>query len=189
MKKFVSVLIIVVVVVLVTNIYTNKFDSYSNNDNNNEKRWNRIASVLDNAWDEFGLFSFQKTPDSTILIVMDETKSEEQLKRYLEQHINRTDLSQFNIDITKKSLQEVETEHFMSMVESIVFNYIKEKNYNDVQVYLPLIEPEPILKITIAKTSELSSENLKKELEDLLILKNSELPKKDISYEIQVIKS
>ncbi|MGE7949926.1 hypothetical protein [Lysinibacillus sp. NPDC093688] len=189
MKKLVPVLIIVVVVILVTNIYANKYDSFSNKNNNDEKRWNRIASVLDNAWDEFGLFSYQKTPDSTILIVMDKTKSELQLKKYLEENVNRTDLSQFNIDITKISLQEVETEQFMSIVSGIVFDYIKEKNYNDVQVYLPLIEPKPILKITIPKTSELSSENLKMELEDLLILKNSGLPKKDISYEIQVIKS
>ncbi len=186
MRKFVPVLIIVFVVVLVTNIYANNFDSFSNENNNDEKRWNRIASVLDNAMDEFGLFSFQKTPDSTIFIVMDETKSESQLKKYLEKNVNKTDLSQFNIDITKISLQEVETEQFMSIVSGIVYDYIQEKNYNDVQVYLPLIEPEPILKISIPKSSERSSENMKKELEDVLASKSAELPKKDISYEIQV---
>ncbi|MFJ7700847.1 hypothetical protein [Lysinibacillus fusiformis] len=186
MRKFVPVLIIVFVVVLVTNIYANNFDSFSNENNNDEKRWNRIASVLDNAMDEFGLFSFQKTPDSTIFIVMDETKSELQLKKYLEKNVNKTDLSQFNIDITKISLQEVETEQFMSIVSGIVYDYIQEKNYNDVQVYLPLIEPEPILKISIPKSSERSSENMKKELEDVLASKSAELPKKDISYEIQV---
>ncbi|MFI2132674.1 hypothetical protein ACH434_21835 [Lysinibacillus fusiformis] len=187
MRKFVPVLIIVFVVVLVTNIYANNFDSFSNENNNDEKRWNRIASVLDNAMDEFGLFSFQNTPDSTIFIVMDETKSELQLKKYLEKNVNKTDLSQFNIDITKISLQEVETEQFMSIVSGIVYDYIQEKKYNDVQVYLPLIEPEPILKISIPKSSEPSSENMKKELEDVLASKSAELPKKDISYEIQVI--
>ncbi|MFJ7887137.1 hypothetical protein ACIQYL_03500 [Lysinibacillus xylanilyticus] len=187
MRKFVPVLIIVFVVVLVTNIYANNYDSFSNENNNDEKRWNRIASVLDNAMDEFGLFSFQKTPDSTIFIVMDETKSELQLKKYLEKNVNKTDLSQFNIDITKISLQEVETEQFMSIVSGIVYDYIQEKNYNDVQVYLPLIEPEPILKLSIPKSSERSSENMKKELEDVLASKSAELPKKDISYEIQVI--
>lgn len=55
------------------------------------------------------------------------------------------------------------------------------------QVYLPLIEPEPILKILIPRSSERSSENMKKELEDVLASKCAELPKNDISYEIQVI--
>ncbi|MDM5233707.1 hypothetical protein [Lysinibacillus pakistanensis] len=187
MRKFVPVLVIVFVVVLVTNIYANNYDSFSNENNNDEKRWNRIASVLDNEMDKFGLLSFQKTPDSTIFIVMDETKSELQLKKYLEKNVNKTDLSQFNIDITKLSLQEVETEEFMSIVSGIVYDYIQEKNYNDVQVYLPLIVPEPILKISIPKSSERSSENMKKELEDVLASKSAELPKKDISYEIQVI--
>ncbi|WP_369592822.1 hypothetical protein [Lysinibacillus pakistanensis] len=187
MRKFVPVLVIVFVVVLVTNIYANNYDSFSNENNNDEKRWNRIVSVLDNAMNEFGLFSFQKTPDSTIFIVIDETKSELQLKKHLEKNVNKTDLSQFNIDITKISLQEVETEEFMSIVSGIVYDYIQEKNYNDMQVYLPLIEPEPILKISIPKSSERSSENMKKELEDVLASKSAELPKKDISYEIQMI--
>ncbi len=187
MRKFVSVLIIVVVVVLVTNIYINKYDSFSNKNNNNETRWNRIASVLENAWDEFGLFSFQVTPDSTILIEMDETKSELQLIKYLEENVNKTDMSQYNIDITKRSLQDVETESFMMKVSGIVYDYIQEKNYNDVELYHPSIEPEPILKISIPKSSERSIENLKKELEDVLASKSAELPKKDISYEIQVI--
>lgn len=187
MRKFVPVLIIVFVVVLVTNIYANNYDSFSNENNNDEKRWNRIASVLDNAMDELGLFSFQKTPDSTIFIVMDETKSELQLKKYLEKNVNKTDLIQFNIDITKISLQEVETEQFMSIISGIVNDYIQEKNYNDMQVYLPLIEPEPILKISIPRSSDRSSENMKKELEDVLASKYAELPKKDISYKIQMI--
>lgn len=188
MRKFVPVLIIFVVVIIVTSININKNGSFSNNDND-EERWNRIASVLDNTWDEFGLFSFQVTPDSTIFIEMDETKSEVQLKKYLEENVNKTDLSQYNIEITKRSLQDVETESFMHKVSNIVWDYIQEKNYNDVEIYPPSIEPEPILKIIIPKFSELSSESLKMELEDLLVSKKSELPKKDISYEIQVIKS
>ncbi|MGN4126053.1 hypothetical protein ACMGD3_13740 [Lysinibacillus sphaericus] len=178
MKKFVTLLIIVVVVVLVTNIYIIKNDNFSKSNNNDETPGDR-TSILDNAWDEFGLFSFQiGDTDPTIWIVMDETKSEVQLKKYLEKNINRSDLSQYNIDISKRSLQEVETEHFMSMVSGIVFDYIKEKNYNDVQVYHPAIEPEPILKITIPKTSELSSENLKMELEDLKYSRTLSYPKK-----------
>lgn len=162
-----------------------KDESFSNN--NDERRWDRIASVLDNAWEEFGLFSFQATPDSTIFIEMDETKSEVQLKKYLEEHVNKNDLSQYNIDITKRSLQEVETEIFMSEVSGIVYDYIQEKNYRDVELYQPSIEPKPILKILIPKSNEPSSENMKKELEEVLASKSTELSKKDISYEIQVI--
>ena len=185
MKDFIVVFITVVVVVLVINLETDKDDSISNN--NDEERWDRIASVLDNAWDEFGLFSFQVSPDSTIFIEMDETKSEVQLKKYLEENVNKTDLSQYNIDITKRSLQEVETEIFMSEVSNIVYDYIQGKNYHDVELYYPSIEPKPILTIVIPKSNERSSENMKKELEEVLASKIVERSKKDISYEIQVI--
>ena len=186
MRKFASILIIVVVVVIVTNISINKYDSSSNN--NDESKVDRIVAVLENVWDEFGLFSFQiGDTDPKIWIVMDDTKSEVQLKKYLEENINKTDLNQYNIDITKRSIQEVETESFMMKVSGIVSDYLQEKNYHDVDLYQPLIEPKPILKISIPKSSEQSSENMKKELEDVLASKSAELPKKDISYEIQVI--
>jgi|GEM_PF-2512637 len=193
MRKFVSVLIIVVVVVIVTNISINKYDSSSNDNtrnNNDESGGDRIASVLENAWDEFGLFSFGVgDTDQTISIVMDDTKSDVQLKKYLEENVNKTDLNEYNIEITKRSLQDEDTVFFMHKVSNIVWDYIQEKNYKDVDFYSPSIEPEPILKLTIPEYSELSSESLKMELEDLLVSKKSELPKKDISYEIQVIKS
>jgi len=184
-RNFISVFIIVVVVVLVINIDIDKNDSFSNN--NDEKQWDRIASVLENAWDDFGLFSFQATPDSTIFIEMDETKSELQLIKYLEENVNKTDLNQYNIEITKKSLHEVETENFMMEVSVIVSDYLQENNYHDVDIYDPSIEPTPILKISIPKSSTRFSENIKKELEDVLASKSAELPNKDISYEIQVI--
>lgn len=186
MKDFIVVFILVVVVVLVVNMDSDKDESFSNN-NDDERRGDHIASVLDNALDEFGLFSFQVSPDSTIFIEMDETKSELQLKKYLEENVNETDLSQYNIHITKRSLQEVETEIFMSEVSDIVYDYIQEKNYHDVELYYPSIEPKPILKISIPKSNERSSENMKKELEEVLASKSIELSKKDISYEIHVI--
>lgn len=185
MRNFISVFIIVVVVVLVINIDIDKNDSFSNN--NDERQRDRIASVLDKAWDEFDLFSFQVSPDSTIFIEMDESKNELQLMKYLEENINATDLSQYTIDITKKSLQEVEAESFMSEVSGIVSNYLQVNNYQDVVLYKPLIEAKPILKISIPKSSEQSSVNIKKELENVLASKSGELPKKDISYEIQVV--
>lgn len=187
MRNFISVFIIIVVVILVINIDIGKNDSFSKNNVDVEKKWDRISSVLENAWDDFGLFSFQATPDSTIFIEMDETKSELQLIKYLEENINKTDLNQFNIEITKKSLHEVETESFMMEVSGIVFNYLQENNYHDVDIYVPSIKPTPILKISIPKSSTRSSENIKKELKDVLASKSAKLPNKDISYEIQVI--
>ncbi|MEA0562300.1 hypothetical protein [Lysinibacillus irui] len=187
MRNIISVFIIIVVVVLVIKIDFDKNDSFSNNNVNVEKQWDRIASVIENAWDHFGLLSFQATPDSTIFIEMDETKSELQLRKYLEENVNKTDLNQYNIEITKKSLHEVETESFMMKASDIVYDYLQKNNYHDVDIYVPSIKPTPILKISIPKSSTRSGENIKKELEDVLTSKSTELPNKDISYEIQVI--
>lgn len=187
MRNIISVFIIIVVVVLVVNIDFDKNDSFSNNNVNVEKQWDHIASVIENAWDDFGLFSFQATPDSTIFIEMDETKSELQLRKYLEENVNKTDLNQYNIEITKKSLHEVETESFMMEASNIIYDYLQKNNYHDVDIYTPSIKPTPILKISIPKSSTRSGENIKKELEDVLTSKSTELPNKDISYEIQVI--
>lgn len=187
MRNFISVFIMIVIVILVINVNIDKNDNFSNKNVDVEKKWDRIASVLENAWDDFGLFSFQATPDSTIFIEMDETKSELQLIKYLEENINETDLNQYNIKITKKSLHEVETESFMMEVSGIVFDYLQENNYHDVDIYVPSIKPSPILKISIPKSITRSSENIKKELEDVLASKSDKLPDKDISYEIQVV--
>ncbi len=187
MRNIISVFIIIVVVVLVVNIDFDKNDSFSNNNVNVEKQWDHIASVIENAWDNFGLFSFQATPDSTIFIEMDETKSELQLRKYLEENVNKTDLNQYNIEITKKSLHEVETESFMMEASNIIYDYLQKNNYHDVDIYDPSIKPTPILKISIPKSSTRSGENIKRELEDVLTSKSTELPNKDISYEIQVI--
>ena len=117
---------------------------------------------------------------------MDETKSELQLIKYLEENINKTDLNQYNIKITKKSLHEVETESFMMEVSGIVFDYLQENNYHDVDIYVPSIKPSPILKISIPKSSTRSSENIKR-ARRCISFKSAKLPNKDISYEIQVV--
>jgi hypothetical protein len=188
MKKSISVLIIAVVTLLIFDVYINKDEVTTNNDG--EVRADRIASVLDDAWDEYGLFSFGiGDTDPVISIGMDETKNEQELREYLEENISKSDLSHYTIEIFKKDIEELEKEHTMSLIEGIVFDYIKEKNYNDVQVHYPSIKPEPVLKITISENSELSSEILKTELEDLLASKDFEHLVKDISYKIQVIKS
>ncbi|MFJ7932526.1 hypothetical protein [Peribacillus sp. NPDC096448] len=187
MKKFIYVLIIVVVVALIVNVYINKDDVTTNN--NGETRGERIAAVLNTGFDEYGLFSFEiGDTDPTIRIIMDKAKNEQELREYIEENVSKSDLSHYNLEILQRSLQEVEREHTMLQIEGIVMEYIKEKNYTDVQVHYP-IEPDPVLKITINETSERSSEDLKTELDNLLASKHSELLLKDISYEIQVIKS
>ncbi|WP_102272180.1 hypothetical protein [Cytobacillus massiliigabonensis] len=188
MKKLISVLVIAVIGALIFIIHPNKEDVTASNDK--EARANRIASVLESAWDKFGLFSFQiGDTDPTIWIGMDETKSEQELRDYLNENIDKYDLIYYNVEVFKKSQQELEIEHAMSLIENTVFNYIKEKNYTDVQVHYPSIEPKPVLKISISKDSERSSEDLKTELESLVASKTNELQIKGISYEIQVFKS
>lgn len=93
---------------------------------------------------------------------MDETKSELQLRKYLEENVNKTDWNQYNIEITKKSLHEVETESFMMEASNIIYDYLQKNNYHDVDIYDPSIKPTPILKISIPKSSIRSGENIKK---------------------------
>lgn len=187
MKKAISILVAVVFTVLIANFTLNKSDLTVSDDR--EARSERIASVIDNAWDEFNLLSFQITQtDSIIWIEMDENNSDLQLREYLENNIGPSDLSHYDIKVFKRNLEEVETEHTMHQIERIVWDYIKEKNYNDVQVHYPSIEPDPMLEITISEASEKSSEDLKSELDNLVDSKRSELTVKDVSYDIQVYK-
>lgn len=145
---------------------------------------------MNNGFDEFGLFSFQAdVEESKIWIEMDDTKSELLLKKFLRENVKKWDLKHYDFEITKRNRQEVEEEMYMIKVSDIVSDYIKEKDYEDVSIQNPTVEPEPLLTITISENSEISREVLKKELEDLLVTKNSELPKKDVSYKIQVIKA
>jgi predicted Zn-dependent protease len=110
MKKIISGLM-VVVVALILIVYTNikEAESYS------------TASVLESVWDEFGLFSFfigeeaedinpttGEDLDPTIWIEMDETKSELELREYLEENLSKSDLNHYKIEIAQRSLQEVQ---------------------------------------------------------------------------------
>ncbi|MFD2444049.1 hypothetical protein ACFSO7_08625 [Bacillus sp. CGMCC 1.16607] len=114
MKKFISGLMVGVVAVLVVNVFLNKDDVTVSN--SKEARADRIASVLRNAWDEFGLFSFNiGDTDPLIWIGMDETKSEQELRDYLEENIDTYDLIYYNIEIFKKNIQELEKEHTLRL--------------------------------------------------------------------------
>ncbi|MGM0924713.1 MAG: hypothetical protein ACQEWW_26605 [Bacillota bacterium] len=124
MKKFISVLMIVVAVVIVFNVYSNKDDVSTINDG--EARADRIASVLNTGFDKYGLFSFGiGDTDPTIWIVMDEAKSEQELQEYLKENVSKSDLNYYNIEISKRNLQEVEEEHTMFQVENIVYDYLE----------------------------------------------------------------
>ncbi|MCS0824781.1 hypothetical protein NX029_12435 [Cytobacillus firmus] len=189
--KSISILIITFVILLLPDVYINKDDVSTNDDVDDKARDERIASVINAAFDEYGLFNSQVgSTESIIRIEMDEANSEQELLEYLEKNISKADLNHYNIKILKRNLKEVQTEHAMLLLEGIAMDYIKEKNYNDVQVYYPNGKPEQVLKIIINETSERSSEDLKTELENFLATKGAELPipLRDISYEIQVIK-
>ncbi|MFL0366182.1 hypothetical protein ACH0BF_24635 [Pseudobacillus sp. 179-B 2D1 NHS] len=137
MKKFISVLMIVVIFVIVFNVYSNKDDVSTSNDG--KTRSDRIASVLNTGFDEYGLFSFEiGNTDPTIRIVMDEAKSKQELQKYLKENVSKSDLNHYNIEILKRNLQEVEEEHTMLQIESIVFDYleaIKTKNISAATKY------------------------------------------------------
>lgn len=107
MKKFISGLIVGLVITLIVtaSFYKNEIAASESN----VERWERIAPVLSDGFDEYGLFSFQaNTYDSIIWIEMDETKSELKLQEYLERNIDKSDLNHFSIDIKKRSAQEDE---------------------------------------------------------------------------------
>ncbi|MEI5908413.1 hypothetical protein WAK64_15285 [Bacillus spongiae] len=120
---------------------------------------------------------------------MDKTNNEHELRDYLEENIDAPDLVYYNIEVFKKSIQELEIERTLKQLERIVYDYIIENNYTGVEVHYPSIKPEPMIKITIPENSELSTEGLKYELVNLLASKNPVLSVKDIPYEIQVSNS
>lgn len=151
-------------------------------------RDDRIESVLQNAWGKFGFFSFEiGSTDSTIQIVMDKTKSEEELKEYLEKNIAKLDLEHYNIEILKRSSQDVQTEMTMLRILEVVSDHIERKEYKDIQIMYPNIGPTSVLTIKNSATSEISNEILKNELVSLIASKDTELLTKDIPYEIKVI--
>ncbi|AUS14114.1 hypothetical protein [Bacillus stercoris] len=68
--------------------------------------------VLESAWDEFGLFSFQiGITDPAITIGMDQTKSEAKLREYLEHNLSREAKEKYKIYIFKDDIEKLEKEH------------------------------------------------------------------------------
>ncbi|WIW29121.1 hypothetical protein [Bacillus inaquosorum] len=80
------------------------------------------VEVLESAWDEFGLFSFEiGITDPAITIGMDQTKSEAKLREYLEDNLSREAKEKYKIYIFKDDIDKLEKEHR---------EYLKENNPN-----------------------------------------------------------
>ncbi|MCY7782003.1 MULTISPECIES: hypothetical protein [unclassified Bacillus (in: firmicutes)] len=78
--------------------------------------------VLESAWNEFGLFSFQiGITDPAITIGMGQTKSEAKLREYLEHNLSRDAKEKYKIYIFKDDIDKLEKEHQ---------EYLKENNLN-----------------------------------------------------------
>ncbi|MEN8702305.1 hypothetical protein [Bacillus infantis] len=187
MKKSIFVIMISAALLTIFDLNFNR-EEVSTKDSA-EVRSERIEEVLMSAWNQFGLFSFSVGgTDPVIWIQMDENSSRQEFLAYLEKNISKKDLSHYTIKILKRSLQEVETEHAMTLLQGFATDYIKEKNYGDVQAHYSLDKSDAVLKVLIDSTSNLSSEELKTEIENYLAARKSELPKelRGILYEIQV---
>jgi hypothetical protein len=187
MKKSIFVIIISAAILIIFDLSFNREEVSTKDDA--EARSELIGEVLNSAWDQFELFSFSVGgTDPVIWIQMDENSSKQEFLAYLEKNISEKDLSHYTIKILKRSLQEVETEHAMTILQGFTADYIKEKNYDNVQVHCPLDKSEAVLKVLIDGRSNRSSEELKTEIENYLAARKSELPKelRGILYEIEV---
>lgn len=187
MKKSIFVIMISAAILIIFDLNFNREEVSTSDDA--EVRSERIGEVLESAWDQFKLFSFSVgETDSVIWIEMDENSSKQEILAYLEKNISEKDLSNYTIKISRRSLQEVKTEHAMTLLQGFATDYIKEKNYDNVEVHCPLNKSEAILKVLIDGKSDLSSDELKAEIENYLAARKAELPEKlgGILYEIRV---
>ncbi|MCK6206485.1 hypothetical protein [Bacillus infantis] len=187
MKKSIFVIMISAAILIIFDLNFNREEVSTSDDA--EVRSERIGEVLESAWDQFKLFSFSVgETDSVIWIEMDENSSKQEILAYLEKNISEKDLSNYTIKISRRSLQEVKTEHAMTLIQGFATDYIKEKNYDNVEVHCPLNKSEAVLKVLIDGKSDLSSDELKAEIENYLAARKAELPEKlrGILYEIRV---
>lgn len=114
MKKFISGLIVGVVAIMVVNVSFNKDDVNVND--SKEARVDRIESVLNSAWDKFGLIGFGiGDTNPTITVQMDESKSEQELRGYLQENIDKYDLIHYDIEVFKMDIEEMEKEHSLKL--------------------------------------------------------------------------
>ncbi|MEC2307589.1 hypothetical protein [Bacillus atrophaeus] len=70
------------------------------------------VEVLESAWDEFGLFSFEiGITDPAITIGMDQTKSEAKLREYLNNNLSKEAKEKYKIYIFKDDIDKLEIQH------------------------------------------------------------------------------
>ncbi|MDF2038388.1 hypothetical protein P2R12_15620 [Cytobacillus oceanisediminis] len=184
MKKFASILAIVAAL-FVFDLAVKKDDAPIKE----EDKSSQIMSVLDTVDDEFGLFGYSVSHEESIIyIFMDSAKSEKELKEYLSKQIAKKELEQYRYDITKRPLEEVQTETNLAKIEGVLFDYLEGKNYTDIQRVISFSEPEPTIKIDLAKTSERSIEEFEAELNNILASYDTNTPK-NFKYRIQIEKT
>ncbi|ATL39656.1 MULTISPECIES: hypothetical protein [Bacillus amyloliquefaciens group] len=100
-KKLIGVLIIVCFSVFMYGAVTHPF-----------KHQKSTEEVLESAWDEFDLFSFGiGETDPVISIGMDKTKSEEELRRYLNDNLSEEVKEEYKVEIIKKDINVLERQH------------------------------------------------------------------------------
>ncbi|WP_264740805.1 hypothetical protein [Cytobacillus firmus] len=84
-------------------------------------------------------------------------------------------------------MEEVEAENNLVKIENVLFEYIERKNYKDIQKVISFIDPEPTVKIDLAKTSERSIEEFETELKNILASYDSITPK-NFKFRMQIEK-
>ncbi|MEC3632844.1 hypothetical protein ABEY01_07830 [Bacillus velezensis] len=76
------------------------------------KNQRSTEEVLQSAWDEFGLFSYGiGETDPVISIGMVKTKSEEELRRYLNDNLSEEAKEEYKVEILKKDINVLERQH------------------------------------------------------------------------------
>ena len=92
------------------------FLGFSANTNAFESQSNNVKAVLDKAWDDYGLLSYQiGITDPIITIAMDEMKSEKELRKYLNENLSKSDLNKYDIEIFEKNIKELKEEHLKQL--------------------------------------------------------------------------
>lgn len=174
MKKVISFFLIVIVI-LTFNLYSN-----------NKVQPKSIAQVLENAWDEFGLFSFQigKT-DPIISITMDETKSEEKLLRYLEDNIDKSVLNEYEFEFFKKNVQVAEYEHKISMLDHKIYTFLKEEHHINVNIQTTKTN-QPIVHIILPTNAVKSASQVQNDVLEYLSKNSDDESIKDLNLTVEV---
>ncbi|MED1569121.1 hypothetical protein [Bacillus paramycoides] len=100
MKKIFLVLVALLTCILIFNVYVSEDDTTKSAE---DLRVERIAKVLENAWDKYDLSSFQMDgTDSIIWIVTEKNENQKELLAYLEKNIRKSDLKHYEIKISEE---------------------------------------------------------------------------------------